>query len=204
MPNEDAEEKWNKIYTAKEIPEHIEAKAANVLQDHADLLPTSGIALDLACGLGGNAIFLAQQGLKTHAWDISQAAIEKLLSYCRGYCQSHGNGETISLTPEVRDVEAYPPEINTFDVICVSYYLQRALSKDIMEALKPNGLLFYQTFVEEKVSDSGPSNPKYRLQPNELLSLFSPLHVLAYQEYGIVGNVKKGLRDVAILVAQKR
>ena len=196
MSNEDAKKKWNKVYTEKEIPDHVEAKAANVLQDHADLLPTSGLALDLACGLGGNAIFLAQQGLETHAWDISQAAIEKLLSYC--------NGNIISITAEVRDIEAHPPEKNTFDVICVSYYLERSLTNDIIAALKPNGLLFYQTFIEEKVSDSGPSNPKYRLQPNELSALFSPLHVLLYQEYGIVGNVKKGLRDVAMLVAQKR
>jgi tellurite methyltransferase len=200
MSDEDTEKKWNNIYIAKEIPKHAEAKAANVLQDHADLLPTSGSALDLACGLGGNAIFLAQQGLETHAWDISQAAIEKLLSYC----QSNFEGSSISITTEVRDIEAHTPEKSTFDVICVSYYLQRSLTKDIIAALKPNGLLFYQTFVEEKVTDSGPSNPKYRLQPNELLALYSPLHVLAYQEYGIVGDVKKGLRDVATLVAQKR
>ncbi|NNC68584.1 MAG: tellurite resistance methyltransferase TehB, partial [Gammaproteobacteria bacterium] len=76
--------------------------------------------------------------------------------------------------------------------------------KDIIAALKPNGLLFYQTFIAEKVSDAGPSNPEYRLQPNELLESFSPLHVLAYQEHGTVGDVKKGLRDIAILVAQKR
>lgn len=200
MSDENAEKKWNNIYGAKEIPKHVEAKAANVLQDHADLLPASGSALDLACGLGGNAIFLAKQGLKTHAWDISRAAIEKLLSYC----QSNLEGSSISITTEVRDIEAHPPEKNTFDVICVSYYLQRSLTKDIIAALKPNGLLFYQTFVEEKVTDSGPNNPKYRLQPNELLALYSPLHVLAYQEYGIVGDVKKGLRDVATLVAQKR
>ena len=47
-----------------------------------------------------------------------------------------------------------------------------------MEALKPQGLLFYQTFTHERVTDQGPSNPSYRLAPNELLELFAPLHVL--------------------------
>jgi hypothetical protein len=50
----------------------------------------------------------------------------------------------------------------------------------------------------------GPSNPNYRLSENELLKLFSPLHILHYQEYGQVGNTELGLRDMACLVAQKR
>ena len=196
MSSDSTEKKWNKIYSAKDIREHIEAEAANVLLQHADLLPTSGLALDLACGLGGNAIFLAQHGMKAHAWDISQTAFDKLLTYC--------DANSILMVADVRDIEANPPEKNTFDVICVSYYLERSICDEIIAALKPNGLLFYQTFIDEKVSDSGPSNIRYRLQPNELLALFSPLHVLVYQEYGTVGDVNKGLRNVAMLVAQKR
>lgn len=201
MPDEDAGKKWNKIYAKKTLLEHVEVNAADVLQNHTALLPATGIALDLACGLGGNAIYLANQGLETHAWDISQAAIDQL----HNYCQSHDKDNNVtSIMTDVRDVELCPPGENSFDVICVSYYLYRKLTKEIIAALKPNGLLFYQTFIEEKVSDLGPKNPEYRLQPNELLTLFAPLHVLAYQEYGVVGDVKKGRRDVATLVAQKR
>jgi len=198
MVDTKAEEKWNKIYSSQNT-QNLKPDPAEVLVEHAELLPTSGAALDLACGLGGNAILLAQHGLTTHAWDISQAAIDKLQSYCQD-----SNESNISITGEARDIEACPPEANTFDVICVSYFLERNITNNIIAALKPNGLLFYQTFINGKVSDSGPSNPKYRLQANELLTLFAPLHVLAYQEYGTVGNVKKGLRNVAYLVAQKR
>lgn len=197
MANDDVEKKWNDIYaTQNQTESQLEIKAANVLQEHAFLLPKSGLALDLACGLGGNAIFLANYGLDSHAWDISQTAIERLEAYC--------SKNKISMVTEVRDIEQQPPAANSFDVINVSYYLERAIVKDIIAALKPNGLLFYQTFIAEKVSDTGPNNPQYRLQPNELLTLFSPLHVLAYQELGIVGDIKEGLRDVATLVAQKR
>jgi len=197
MKNDDIEKKWNNIYTTQEQAEsQLEIKAANVLQDHAYLLPKAGVALDFACGLGGNAIFLANYGLESHAWDISQIAMERLRAYCLK--------NNISIATEVRDIEQLPPAANSFDVICVSYYLERDLVNDIITALNPNGLLFYQTFIAEKVSDVGPSNPQYRLQPNELLTLFTPLHILAYQEYGIVGDVKMGLRDVATLVAQKR
>ena len=166
------------------------------LQSHHFLLPEKGKALDLACGLGGNAIYLAQLGFNSYAWDISEQATERLKKYC--------DKNKLSLLIEVRDIEQRPPPKNSFDVICVSYYLERDLSQHIIEALKTNGLLFYQTFTEESISDTGPSNPKYRLQANELLDMFSSLHVLAYQEYGRVGDHSLGIRDTAQLVAQKR
>ena len=197
MENGEAKKKWNKIYAASDLSENISAiQATEVLCQHIELLPDSGTALDLACGLGGNAILLAQHGLSTYAWDISQQAIDALKTYC--------SKNSISLNTEARDVERQPPKANTFDVICVSYYLERDLVSNLIAALKPKGLLFYQTFVHESVSNSGPKNPKYRLRENELLSLFSSLHILAYQEYGRVGNIDSGLRDVAMLVAQKR
>jgi len=197
MPNKSEEEKWNKIYATQALSDTPQAiKAARVLKEHVFLLPPSGHALDLACGYGGNAQLLAKHGLQTYAWDISEVIIEQL--------QLLSTQHNLNIAAEVRDVEKLPPEPNSFDVICISYYLERAICSSLIQALKPNGLLFYQTFLKEKVSDQGPSNPQYRLQENELLRLFSPLHVLAYQEYGTVGDVKQGLRDVATLVAQKR
>ena len=60
-------EKWNKRYR----DEAGEEKASRVLRENLHLLPANGLALDLACGLGGNAILLAQQGLSVCAWDIA-------------------------------------------------------------------------------------------------------------------------------------
>lgn len=197
MPKDEPEKKWNNIYATKDLSsQRLELSAADVLQEHACLLPKSGDAVDLACGLGRNAIFLANHGLRAQGWDISQTAIEKLIEYCQK--------NTISLTAEVRDIESQPPDVNSFDVICVSYYLERKLCDAIIAALRPHGLLFYQTFIIENVTEHGPSNSEYRLQANELLKLFSPLHVLVYKEYGRVGDLNQGVRDVAMLVAQKR
>ncbi len=194
MSENDAENKWNNIYAAKDLS--APPQVASALHDHAFLLPKSGVTLDLACGLAGNAIFLAKCGLKAHAWDISATAIEKVNEYCIE--------NNISIDTEVKDVEQTSLVENSFDVICVSYYLERALVDDIIAAIKPNGLLFYQTFIAEKTSNTGPNNPNYYLQENELLKLFSSLHILAYKEYGKVGDISKGLRNVATLVAQKR
>ncbi len=66
--------KWDTRYReAHRVPE-----TALVLSEFQHLLPTSGRALDLACGLGGNALLLAAHGLETHAWDISPVGVERL------------------------------------------------------------------------------------------------------------------------------
>ena len=185
--------KWDHIYKGSDDKT---GKPCRVLSSHSHLLPTGGAALDLACGRGGNALFLAARGYNTRAWDISEVAIQRLadLAKQRG----------LPLTAQQRDVTADPPEPASFDIIIVSRFLDQALAPAICAALKEQGLLFYQTFIREKVSDFGPHNPAYRLQANELLHLFSSLHLIYYHEEGCVGNTDHGLRDEAMLVAQKR
>ena len=193
MADEQARGKWNRRYS--ETPSG-KPRACAVLREYAFLLPETGTALDLACGRGGNTLLLARRGLQAHAWDISQEAI--------GMLAREAEAEGLSMQTEVRDVQESPPEPGTFDVICVSYYLERGICSALIEALRPGGLLFYQTFLHEKVSDEGPNNPAYRLGLNELLGLFAPLHVLVYRELGRVGDTGQGVRDTAWLVAQKR
>ena len=67
-------EKWNSRYADRSPADQ---QACEILQEYAHLLPSDGKALELASGLGGNALFLAQQGLNTTAWDISSLAVEK-------------------------------------------------------------------------------------------------------------------------------
>ncbi|MXY14122.1 MAG: methyltransferase domain-containing protein [Proteobacteria bacterium] len=193
MVDQAARDKWDRKHAESPQAPPVPAR---VLTEHARLLPKSGIALDLACGQGGNALFLARRGLVVHAWDISGIAIDEL--------QRLAMAENLEIQTSIRDVSEHPPGPGSFDVICVSFYLERTIIRQIIEALKPQGLLFYQTFIHEKVTDEGPGNPSYRLGPNELLELFAPLHVLAYREEGRTGDLQQGLRDTAWLVGQKR
>lgn len=186
--------KWDRRYQAQAQPVGLGA-AATVLQAYRHLLPGAGRALDLASGLGANAVLLAAQGLAVEAWDLSPVAIGRLRA------QAQGLG--LTLTAEVRDVVANPPAPASFDVIVVSRFLERDLCPAIAAALRPGGLLFYQTFIQDKANDIGPSNPAFLLAPNELLRLFPSLRILAYHEEGVVGDVSQGLRDEAMLVAQR-
>ena len=169
---------------------------AKVLAENLHLLPASGQALELACGLGGNALALAARGLEVSAWDLSPVAIRRL----REFAASAGLS---NLRAEVRDVEEAPPAPESFDVIVVSYYLERSLTPGLIAALRPGGLIFYQTFTRIAVSQEGPSNPIFRLSDNELLRLFDSLRVRVYREENRLGDLRLGTRDVAMLVAQR-
>ena len=97
----------------------------------------------------------------------------------------------------------HPPDPDSFDVICVGHFLERSLCPKIAAALRPGGLLFYQTFTEERVDDGGPGNPAFRLGCNELLRLFPDLVVRLYREEGRVGDMTRGFRNRAQLIAQR-
>ena len=180
--------KWDARYRGSAT-----AAATEVLVENRHLLPAVGEALDLACGLGGNALLLARHGLRTTAWDLSPVAIERLAAEAEG----------LPLRAEVRDVLAAPPAAGSFDVIVVSRFLERDLCPLLMAALRPGGLLFYQTFTRDKAVPGGPSTPDFLLAENELLRLFEGLRLRVYREEGCLGDVTRGLRNEALLVAQR-
>jgi len=183
--------KWDAIYRLAQQP----AGAAGVLAGNRFLLPEQGTALDLACGLGGNALFLAEAGLSVDAWDISAEALRNL----------RAKALERSLDMRIRHCSIGPEllEAGSYDVIVISRFLDRALCNAIMAALKTGGLLFYQTFTREKLDQNGPRNPDYLLARNELLRLFAPLTLIFYQEYALIGNPQYGDRNEARFIGQK-
>ncbi len=184
-------EKWDRIYRQRTgRPE-----AAWVLRENQHLLPAQGQALDLACGRGGNALLLAQKGLQVRAWDYSAVAVEQL--------RKHAAQEGLTVEAQVRDVIQFPPEHQSVDVLVVSFFLHRPLCPALVAAVKPGGLIFYQTYCQQKVNEEGPTNPAYLLKDNELLHLFATMKVRCYREDALLGCTEAGLRDQAMLVAEK-
>ncbi|MGR8979233.1 MAG: class I SAM-dependent methyltransferase [Gammaproteobacteria bacterium] len=186
-------DKWNRIYSGESVDR---SPASAVLTENEFLLPHQGSALDLACGLGGNAVYLAERGLSVTAWDISPVAIEKLNEYA--------GRQRLPITGRQQYIDSSSFAERDFDVVVVSRFLDRDLKDAIINALKPDGLLFYQTFIRDKVGSAGPTNPDYLLSPNELLRMFSSLRVVFYRENGLIGNTDLGLRDEAQFIGQKQ
>jgi len=181
---------WNKRY---ETESYIFGKEpVAFLTEHVDILP-KGKALDLATGEGRNAVFLAKKGFDTDCCDISEAAIEK----ARMLAKESG----VTIRAFVADLENFQLPKNTYDVITCFYYLQRDLIPQIKKALKPGGMVVYETFTVENLERgfTGPKNRNYLLKPNELLQFFRDLKIVYYREL-----VLKNEKAVASLIAEKQ
>ena len=192
----DKKRKWEEAYKEADIAS---ALPAEVLLKNEHLLPMDGgDALDLACGRAGNAQFLAKKGFRVDAMDSSKIVLEHLTQFVKA--------QNLLIHPRLRDVEEEGLPDKKYDVIVVSYFLYRDLFPEIIKSLKPNGILYYQTWAQPAKglnTVAGPKSLKFRLQDGELLSLCSPLKTLFYSENQSQGNVQQGLRNEAMIVAQK-
>lgn len=171
--------------------EHGESAPARWVTDHADLLPSSGIALDVACGRGRHALWLAERGFTVRAIDRDGEAVATV----RAEAQRRG----LHIIAEQRDLENGDAGlgVETADVIVVVHYLHRPLFPALIRALRPRGLLIYETFTHAQALRGKPTNPAFLLAPGELMQLVEPLGVIASRE-GVFED-----RDVASVVAKK-
>jgi len=189
MPN------WDLFYKTRDVTV---AEPVAVLKNNIHLLhaqTTSLKALDFACGFAANGRFLASLGYQVSGWDYSAQVVKKL----NAFSQQQG----LSFQAYQHDLENEKLPAELFDVIVVSHFLNRKLSVDISNLLKPGGLLFYQTFSGERKNEQGPSNPNFRLKTGELLSLFADLQTLYYREDNHHVSNENSLNDQAMLVAVK-
>ena len=191
MNDQELLQKWNRRHTEAEGLGGV----ATVLEQNIHLATPGCRALDLACGRGANALFMARAGLRVTAWDLSPVAIGRL--------EKAAIAEGLAIETGVRDVIARPPEPASVDLLLVSFFLERELAPALVAALKPGGLLFYQTYSRAAVSDEGPASDRFRLADNELLELFAALKVRVYREERLLGDTRQGWRDRAMLVAER-
>ena len=74
--SEDDRLRWEQRYQSLPPLRADETGLPASFRPFADLMPCSGTALELACGRGTAAVWLAQHGLTVHAYDVSCAAVE--------------------------------------------------------------------------------------------------------------------------------
>lgn len=160
-----------------------------------------GRALDIASGEGRNAVFLAQHGWQVTGIERSRVGIEKAAALAasrgvRGLADSTARaGGTLKLVQA--DLEQYELPAGAYDVVTVFYYLQRSLFPSIGRALRPGGILVYETYTIQQLDyPHGPRSPEHLLQPGELREAFRDLEILFYAE----SNAGKA---IACLLARK-
>jgi len=139
-----------------------------------DLKP--GRALDLACGVGRHAIFLAQHGWKVTAVDSSRVAIEIL--------QQRAQEAGVTIDARVANLELGDFHIDSaaYDLVCVFYYLQRNLFPAIRASVKSGGTVVAAIHLNDGKTDAKPSNPVFLLEPGELREYFPDWTLVYYSE----------------------
>lgn len=177
---------WDTRYTSEGYT--YPKEPSRLLVELLPLLPR-GKALDIACGEGRNAIFLTRNGYEVDAIDISGVALE------RGAEAARQEGLEINFIQA--DLETYQMPTDTYDLIINFNYLQRSLVPSIKRGLKKGGVVLFETYTLEQQAIGHPKNPEFLLKPNELLKLFSGLHVFFYREGVFEEDGKKAIASLA-------
>jgi SAM-dependent methyltransferase len=138
----------------------------------AGLIPAGRAVLDLACGNGRHAVYLAGLGHPVRAVDIDLSL-----------------SDPARTTPGVEWIQAdlegapWPCAGRRFGAIVVSRYLHRPLFDIVFDSLESGGVLIYETFALGQAKYGRPRNPAHLLLPGELLeAVHGRLHVIAFED----------------------
>ena len=162
------------------------------LEQCAALLPRRGRALDLACGAGRNALFLAQRGLVVDAVDISTVALAR------------GRERAGDLPINWRELdldEGFEPA-ERYDVIVNIRFVNLDLVRSLVPALRPGGVLLVEQHLRTDAQVTGPRNPAFRVAPDALRALAGPLAVECAEE-GLFEDPDGATAALARLVAKR-
>lgn len=190
MTHPDAK-RWNERY-AEEAQSWLARRPRQLLVDHAHLLPEDGLALDAAAGVASNGLFLAQRGLHVVALDVSEVALRLALNRARK--------RAVRLEAAVMDLAHPWLPAHVFDVIVNFHFLERATFSVYGRALKPGGILFFETFV--KAEENAP-HPDYYLDPNELRQAFSDFEILHWDQKRVLREDGRPPKVTSQLIARK-
>jgi tellurite methyltransferase len=177
-------DKWNQTYH-NQPPK----RGTSPIVERFSGLATGRVALDVACGQGSNAKYLADEGFTVDAVDISIEGLKSLKEHA----------------PQVRslcvDLDVFDIPASRYDLIINIRYLNRRLVPQMIEGLRPGGVLIFETYLLTGEEDRRRFRKDYLLRENELLHLFLPLRILFYEERSEPSESTPG--TVASLVAMK-
>jgi SAM-dependent methyltransferase len=168
---DDDRRRWDARYSTQG-PAPVDAVAPPaVFAPHADAFPTTGHALDLACGQGPGTVWLAQRGLHVLGLDISEVALDQ----ARDLARRSGVGDKCRF--EVRDLDDGLPDGPPVDVILCHKFRDRRLDRAIIERLAPGGLVAIYA-----LSEVGATRGPFRATPGELTAAFGELELISAGE----------------------
>lgn len=132
------------------------------------LIPARAHVLDIACGSGRHASFLAAQGHQVTGIDRDAQALAQLPTSVR------------ALQADIENAP-WPLPGQQFDAVVVTNYLWRPLWPQVLASVRARGVLIYETFARGNEAYGRPSRPDFLLAPGELLQVCAGWQVVAYE-----------------------
>jgi tellurite methyltransferase len=179
---------WEEMYRSGERGR--EDAPTILLVETVEKLP-AGTAIDVACGAGRNAVYLAERGWTVTAVDGSERAIELL--------EQRAAARGVRVQTRIRDLTdpgfTIPPD--AFDLVLIAYYLQRDLFAKAKAAVRPGGVVIAIVHTPEP----GGEWSEKRAAPGELRTFFEGWDIL--WEYEGPSRDPAHKRPVAEIVAQR-
>ena len=165
-------ERWNRKYADREGPANF--RTSHLLVEHRHLIaemvreaslpdggpPSVPRAIDVACGFGGNSLYLASMGFQVDAVDISGVALAQLQAEAARRC--------LRLRLIQADLTRWWVPPSHYDLIIVTHYLNRDLMPQLSRTLRPGGMLFMETHNTRFLSERPDFDPAFLLHPGEL------------------------------------
>lgn len=141
----------------------------------APLIPVGGEVLDLACGSGRHARWLAARGYKVEAVDRDGVALQLLADL-----------PNVHVRQADLETGPWPYAGRGFGAVVVTNYLYRPRLPWLMACVAPGGVLIYETFMAGNERFGKPGNPDFLLRPHELLDVVAAGFTVAAFEQGEV------------------
>jgi len=184
--------RWDRQHAERPGSDRPSAFLQKILESEGWEIPV-GRALDLACGSGRNALFLAARGFQVDAVDISPVGLEQ--------AAARAGAKSLSISWQRADLQSAAVPQAAYDLAVDINYLQRSLIPGLQAALRPGGWIVFETFLIDQQTIGQPKNPAYLLAHNELLHLFRGFRVRCYREGKFADDGEPSFR--AGLLAQK-
>jgi len=165
--------RWDQQHADSPRTEQPSSFLREIIESNSWEIPR-GRALDIACGKGRSALFLAEQGFVVVAIDISPVALQE--------GRRRAQEKLLTIAWQQADLEQIRLPENSFDLVINFNYLQRSLIPQLKAALKSGGHVIFETYLIDQQAIGHPKNPDYLLAHNELLDHFRELRVLHYRE----------------------
>jgi SAM-dependent methyltransferase len=180
--SEQDREKWNAryregAYAEREHPSRLLERWAPLIRAEQQSATSGRVlrALDIACGAGRNALWLAVSGFRVDAIDIAEAGLDR----ARASAEARG----LAVDWHCLDLEAgLPKAYDGYDLIAVFRYLQRDLLGELPSRLRPGGYLVCEVHMATDAEVVGPTSAAFRVAPGELGRLMRGLEILELEE----------------------